>query len=167
MSINREFLNANHADLVAAIRLEGFQAGTAEGQTAGATAERARIQAVEAQTLPGHEKLIAQLKFDGKTTGPEAAVQVLTAEKTVAAGRAAALANDGSAIVVPAANSPLATPEASGAADDENVPIEERCKAKWDKTPALRAEFNNMFSTYIAFERNHKKGLARILKKTA
>lgn len=164
MTINREFLNANHADLVAAIRLEGFQAGLAEGQTAGMTAERTRIQAVEAQTLPGHEKLIAQLKFDGKTTGPEAAVQVLAAEKTVAAGRAGALAADGSQINVPATNTPLAAPAAGPTEDDENVPLEERCKAKWDKTPALRTEFNNKFSTYLAYERNAKKGVARILK---
>lgn len=50
-------------------------------QAEAAAAERARIQAVEGQTLPGHESLIAQLKFDGKTTGAEAAVQILQAEK--------------------------------------------------------------------------------------
>lgn len=53
-----------------------------EGKVMGATAERERIQGVEAQGMKGHEALIATLKFDGKTTGPEAAVQVLAAEKT-------------------------------------------------------------------------------------
>ncbi len=48
---------------------------------AGAKAERERIQAVEAQFLPGHEDLIAKLAFDGKTTGEQAAVAVLAAEK--------------------------------------------------------------------------------------
>lgn len=51
------------------------------GKTDGAAAERERIKAVEAQAVPGHEALIAELKFDGKTTGPEAAVKVLAAEK--------------------------------------------------------------------------------------
>lgn len=60
----------------------------------GASAERARIQGVEAQSLPGHEALIAGLKFDGQTTGPEAAVAVLNAERAASAAHAAALAAD-------------------------------------------------------------------------
>ena len=59
----------------------GFDAGLTQGRTEGATSERDRIQAVEKVTLPGHESLIATLKFDGKTSGPEAAVQVLKAEQ--------------------------------------------------------------------------------------
>lgn len=57
---------------------------------AGATAERDRITAVRAQSLPGHEALIDKLAFDGKTTGPEAAVAVLSAVRTATAGAAAA-----------------------------------------------------------------------------
>jgi capsid assembly protease len=48
---------------------------------AAAKTERERILAVEANAMPGHEKLIAELKADGKTTGPEAAQRVLAAEK--------------------------------------------------------------------------------------
>lgn len=70
----------SQADLDAA-RAEGEAAGRA----AGAAAERERIQAVEAQCVPGHEKLIASLKFDGVTSGPEAAVQVLAAERKLRA----------------------------------------------------------------------------------
>lgn len=54
----------------------------------GNAAERTRIQAVRAQSMPGHDKLVEQLAFDGTTTGPEAAVQVLAAER----GRVAAIA---------------------------------------------------------------------------
>lgn len=61
---------------------------------AGAKAERERIQAVRAQALAGHEALIEQLAFDGKTTGPEAAVAVLNAERAAAAKRKADLAAD-------------------------------------------------------------------------
>jgi hypothetical protein len=59
----------------------GLEAGLTQGRTEGATAERERIQAVEKVSLPGHETLIATLKFDGKTSGPEAAVQVLKSER--------------------------------------------------------------------------------------
>lgn len=60
---------------------QGKAEGFAQGKAEGATAERERIKAVEAQAIPGHEALIAEMKFDGKTTGPEAAVRILAAEK--------------------------------------------------------------------------------------
>ena len=60
----------------------------------GAAAERQRILDVEAQSLPGHESLIAALKADGKTTGPEAAAQVLAAEKKKLASVSASLVAD-------------------------------------------------------------------------
>lgn len=60
---------------------DGYAKGLEEGKVLGATAERERIQAVESQSLPGHVELIEQLKYDGKTTGPEAAVKILQAEK--------------------------------------------------------------------------------------
>ncbi len=66
---------------VEALEQAAFQRGKAEGLAEGATAERTRIRDVEAQLLPGHEALIAELKFDGKTTGTEAAVRVLGAER--------------------------------------------------------------------------------------
>lgn len=59
----------------------GFTKGIEEGRTAGAEAERARIKDVEAQALPGHTELIEQLKWDGQTTGEQAAVKILQAEK--------------------------------------------------------------------------------------
>jgi signal peptide peptidase SppA len=63
------------------LELEAFNRGKAEGTAEGATQERERIKAVESNALPGHEQLIAELKFDGKTTGPEAAVKVLQSER--------------------------------------------------------------------------------------
>ena len=59
----------------------GVGAGFEKGKEAGAAAERERIKSVEAQALPGHTELIEQLKYDGKTTGPEAAVKILQHEK--------------------------------------------------------------------------------------
>lgn len=61
-----------------------------QATAAGAQAERDRIQAVRAQALPGHEALVERLAMDGKTTGPEAAMAILAAERQVAAAAAAA-----------------------------------------------------------------------------
>lgn len=84
--MNREELEQNHPALVAEIRAEATAAATAEG----ATAERTRIQTVLEQSMPGHEALVQKLAFDGKTTGPEAAVQVLNAHRAVLKGAASA-----------------------------------------------------------------------------
>jgi len=62
---------------------EGMVKGKEEGLLQGAESERKRIQDVETQCIPGHEAIILSLKYDGKTTGPEAAVKVLAAEKEV------------------------------------------------------------------------------------
>lgn len=87
----------HHPALFAAIRTEG------------AAAERERIQAVRQQLMPGHEQLIEQLAFDGKTTGPEAAVAVVNAERAAAEARRAALAKD----------APPALPAAASATGEE------------------------------------------------
>lgn len=77
-----EQIAAEHPDIAEHFRAEG------------ATAERARIQAVECQLIPGHEALIASMKFDGKSTAGDAAQAVLAAEKSTRAAMAASLASD-------------------------------------------------------------------------
>ena len=64
-------------------------AAHAKGKSEGESAERERIKAIEVQAegMPGHDALIQEMKFDGKTTGPEAAVRLLAAEKTKKAAR--------------------------------------------------------------------------------
>lgn len=101
MPITREQLAAEAPDVLAAI------------QTEGASAERARIQAIEAVAVPGHEALISALKFDGKSTAGDAALAVLSAEKQTRQAAASALASDAPAPVqvVPAATvEPTAAP---------------------------------------------------------
>ena len=93
MPITREQLAAEAPDVLAAIQAEG------------ASAERERIQSIEAQAIPGHEALIASLKFDGKSTAGDAAMAVLAAEKQARTTQAAKLAGDAPAPLplVPAA----------------------------------------------------------------
>jgi hypothetical protein len=101
MDITKEMIASDHPEIAAAFR--------AEGATEGASAERQRIQDVESQHMAGHDDLIRQLKFDGTTTGPEAAVQVLNAEK----GKRARMASDLQA------DSPDALPAAPHAGADD------------------------------------------------
>ncbi|HMQ72799.1 MAG TPA: S49 family peptidase [Rubrivivax sp.] len=81
-ALTRETLERDHPALLAELRDEFVAAG--------AQSERDRIQAVRAQALPGHEALVEQLAFDGRTTGAEAAAAVLAAERAARAGAAAA-----------------------------------------------------------------------------
>ena len=67
---------------------------------------------MEAQALPGHEALIAQFKADGKTTGPEAAVAVLAAERAANKNVLAALTGDAPK-PAPHAAAPAAKPNAA------------------------------------------------------
>ena len=104
--MDRATLAQQHPDLLAQLQTEF----SATGATAGAAQERERIAAVRSQVLPGHEALIEGLAFDGKTTGPEAAMAVLAAEKQSRTKQAAALASDAPA---PLNLAPAATVEAA------------------------------------------------------
>ena len=64
--LDRATLAAEYPELFAAILEEGRHDGEKKGRAAGAEDERARIQAVKAVSLPGHEALIERLMFDGK-----------------------------------------------------------------------------------------------------
>lgn len=101
--MDRTKLAAEHPELVAALLAEG------------AAAERERIASVEAQALPGHESLIAKLKADGNSTGGDAAMQVLAAERAKLASMADRLHND-APTPVPDAHAP----EASADQPDRN-----------------------------------------------
>ena len=149
--MDREALAKEHPELVASL--------INEGREAGANAERARIQAVEAQSMPGHEKLIASLKFDGKTTGPEAAVQVLAAEKAARTTRAAAIVADAPAPV------PHAAPaEGTPSTPAQALPLAERAKQEWEKSAQLQGEFGSL-SAYVAYLKNTEAGNARVLSR--
>ena len=100
MDVTQDLIATEHPDIAAAFRAEG------------AASERARILAVEAQMLPGHAELIATLKADGKTTGPEAAAQVLAAERARLTKVGVDLAKDAPAPLAHAAPpAPKAEPE--------------------------------------------------------
>jgi signal peptide peptidase SppA len=147
---------------IAAEAPELLQALIAEGVQQGATAEIQRIQSVMAQSMPGHEALVNALAFDGKTTGPEAAVAIIAAEKQASKRASADLAADAPQPVpqaaTPAFDAPM--PEDQLA----NLPIEKRCEAQWNSDATLHREFSSL-GAYVAFVRHSEAGTARILRK--
>ena len=124
------------------------------GLSEGATAERKRIQAVEAQALPGHQALLQELKFDGTTTGPQAAERILGAEK---AKRGKALEDMKGEAPKPVA----ATVPAEVAGEESGETIEDRCKAEWKKNAELRSEFSTV-EQYTAYMKAAERGQVRI-----
>lgn len=145
--IDRAYLAANHVDLMSSLMAEG------------ALAERVRIQAVQAQAkgFPGHDDLVAGLIADGQTTGPEAALAILAAERAKGADRVAALRAD-----APAPVGFAAAPADDPLPDDDDQPIEARAQAAWDKDKALRAEFGT-FDTYLAYAKATAEGRVKVL----
>jgi len=154
--MTQEELKSKHPSIYQAIidegkalgHADGYAEGFGKGKAEGAQQERARIQDVEAQTLAGHESLIAGLKFDGKTTGAEAAVAILAAERTQRATAFNGILAE-APVVVTHDNAPIG--EVVKAKEDDERPIEEKAKADWDKSKALREEFGNDFSRYLAY----------------
>lgn len=124
-------LKAQFPGLVAAIIDEataGFkdQLNTAvatakkEGVKEGAEAEQKRIADVRAQAIPGHEQLIETLAADGKSTGADAAMAIIAAEKALRAKAAGELTEG--------------NPPAAAVGDSENSQVK----------AVKRAEFNAM-----------------------
>lgn len=103
-------LRADHPDLVAALAVEATkgmissdEAATlaAAARTEGAEAERQRMLDVKAQAIPGHEALIEQMVFDGKSTGADAALAIVAAEKTARDAAARTIEQDANGAVQP------------------------------------------------------------------
>jgi hypothetical protein len=155
MEITLSLLESKAPELLAEIRktaaAEAFKQGEAAGRAAGAADELARIQAVSEQAMPGHEALAARLMFDGKTTGPEAAVQILAAEKKI---RQTALDNLDSGAPAPVTPAP--------AADPAPAPADPATADEFSKNKDLVEEFGD-YETYAAFKAASDKGLVRIL----
>lgn len=140
---------------------DGKLAGLQEGTEAGIKAERERILAIEKITIPGHEPLAVEAKASGLTAA-EFAVKQAEAEKGAREKHLAALRKDGSAPAPPAR--PSAAGEPTAAADDPNLPLEERAKAAWNRDAELRDEFAS-FEDYLAWRRVEGSSKVRVLRR--
>ena len=168
MEITVEIIKRDFPAVAEALCAEGRTAAeqaaiaqVAQARSEAATAERERIRGVQGQLLPGHEALIAELGWDGKTTPEQAAVRVLQAQRAKQAQVVGAVAADAAAM--PAiVGTPSATGEGASIGVASGAPVEERCQAKWDSDPAVRAEFVDLKS-YTAFVRAEEAGRVRML----
>ncbi len=152
-TMTREQIAADYPEIAEAFRAEGRAAvDLGAARVEGAAAELQRIKDVQAASLPGHEALIATLMFDGKTTGAEAALKVLAAERTKRGDKLLALQADAAAAVTTAAASPDADTKG-----DETMPLEDRCRAEWQSDPSIRADFGDV-DEYIAFRKAETGG---------
>jgi len=143
------------------LRAEGHVNGKAEGLAAGASAERARIQTIFALQTPGHEALIKDAMFDGQSTAGDVAQKIVAADNATRGNKLDALRKDGAAPAV-VQSGPANLPAASEV--DANLPVEERCKAKWDKDSAIRSEFTSV-EAYTAYVKAEEAGRVKLLGK--
>ncbi|MHB8109770.1 MAG: hypothetical protein ACYDHW_07030 [Syntrophorhabdaceae bacterium] len=164
-----EKLQAAFPDVYQAVLKTGFDTGHAEGLAkgteagfaAGSEKERARIKGIEEGALPGHEALIAQMKFDGKTTPEQAAVRILQAEKTLRETKLADLKTDAPPVVNtvdPEKDKPKQAVATDGTMTDEQM------QAAWDSDGGLKVEFGT-FDAYKAYMDAEQRGLVKIYGK--
>ena len=139
-------LRADHPELVEAILAEGHATGFEKGQAD----ESARVKAVFDASLPGHEALIQQLMFDGKTTGGEAAAAVLGAEKALRASAGEDLKLDAKDLDgIDASNGGEDVPAKADLTTDEGR------KAAWEAADkATKAEFGDDVDVFCAYYKN-------------
>jgi hypothetical protein len=145
---------AGQADMEAKIttaRAEGHEKGEtqgmAEGEKIGAKNELARCLAVQAQSQPGHEKLIAGMVADGKSTSGQAAEAVIAAQNDLKAKGLQSLKDNSPDPVEPDPTDE--TPPADG----------DPLKAAWDGKDGkeLKAEFGGDYDGYKGYFENDEK----------
>jgi ClpP class serine protease len=144
-------LRADYPEACEAVTKEAREAayneGLLKGREEGRQAEVSRIQGVKAQSIPGHEALIEGLMFDGVSTGADAAMKIVEAEKSL---RANALEK-----FKASAPEPVTTPPVQEQAPkDDNLTAEEKIEADWKADASLREEFGGSFESYKAFKSN-------------
>ena len=161
MEITLSLLEKDASELLEKIRTAAKAEGLEEGAKKGAADELSRIKAVSEQLMIGHEDLISKLMFDGKTTGPEAAMQVLAAEKKI---RDTALENlnSGAAAPVNAVTAPETEDLDDGQGEDEEFD-EDKAAAKFKASKTLKQEFGDQ-DTYFAYLKATNDGQVKVLK---
>lgn len=180
-SMTVDELKGQHPDIANALIQEGYEKGLTEGKakaeqvktelsgelekarSEAAEKERERIKAVKDQMIPGHETLIEGLMFDGATTGPEAAVKILAAEKEARLVNLKAYKEESKET----ATVKVSEGSDKGAGNEElsDEKFEEKCKAEWEKDSKLRAEFANDLNRYLSYTKAEKDKRFKVLNK--
>ncbi len=135
---------------------EKIQAAKAEA----ADKERLRIKSVKEQSMSGHEQLVETMMFDGETTGPDAAVRILQAEKKLGDKNLQDFRTENNQALEQ--GEPEDTKDAEDEDKEDKEPVEEEAKKAWKKSSKLQAEFGGNFKTYLAYMKAEASGNAKI-----
>lgn len=139
-----------------------FPAVAGELRASGAKAERERILGIEKAALPGHEKLIADLKYDGNKSAADAALAIIEAEKAKRATRLAALDTDET--LVNGLRSEPANGQEEPKPASTNLTGEAAWKAEFEGSADLQREFRTE-AQYLAFKRAEMRGAFKLMTK--
>ena len=167
MDLNLESFKQEYPDIAKAVRDEGraegvadgIEKGKAEGAQTAVAAERDRIKAIFALNSPGHEALVQAAMFDGTSTAGDVAMKIVAADKAARGNKLDALRKDGATV---GQVQPGAAGLPSTLAEDKSLPVDERCKANWDKDPAVRAEYTTL-EAYTAYVKAEESGRIRVV----
>ena len=97
------------------------------------------MASIKAVSVPGFEDDISAMIADGKTTGPEAAVQIIAKQKAQMGDQREGIKKDGAAV-----NAPEAPTEAQGAGTEDplaSLEGEELFKAEFQSRKDIKAEY--------------------------
>lgn len=147
---------AGHAKGIEEGKEDGILIGRVEGAVAGAEGERRRIREIEAAGVPGYESIVDAMKYDGTKTAADVKDAILEAVRKVNSNQLSGLTADA---IKPATHA--AAPVVDVTID--NLPLEQKAKIMWDKSPDIRKEFGENFDAYHAFLKNDEAGMVRIL----
>jgi hypothetical protein len=142
-------------------REEGYKAGLAEG----ARRERERILAATGAPAEGEAPAAEPAQSDGTEGAPAGGTATATISKIkkVLVAETAKATGHISKVIAEKARQPLpAAVEAEAVqavqAVEPGLPLDERCKAEWDREPGVRAEFGTL-EAYKAFVRQREAGV--------
>lgn len=153
MEMTLAVIKEKHPSIYAEILATGKEEALKEG----AKAETTRIKGIEAHAMPGHEKLVETMKFDGETTPDQAAAKILTAEKGKLSTKSKDIEADASPVV------PDVEPGAP-AVEASSLSVEDQCKKKWESDPKVKDEFTSL-ETYTAFTKADSQGQVNLVSK--
>ena len=151
--VDRDYLNANHADLVGDIQSEA------------ATAERERISGIMDNTMPGHEALATEAIEKGTDVGAFA-LEIVGAEKKIREGAKKSIKTEAAETVKIDADAPAPVVPETKTALPEDATAEEKAEAAWEDMEARdQKKFiggkDNFVRAFVAEENGQVKTLKR------
>lgn len=147
-TITKGYILEHHPEVAASLRQDGIDSvDVTKAASEAKQDECERIKGVHEQSVAGHEDLINELMFDGKTDAGMAAVQILKCDKGNRQEHIDKLEQDAAQI----ADKTIIPEIEKVKTDRSNMSVEDRCKLEWDESADVRDEYGN-FDAFVAYE---------------